>query len=73
MSKNHRQPAVASTKQTKHEQEMSILRAHHERVLKDGALRAATLVGAGVFVRAPDGKIVVAKQYDQVIVPKRAA
>jgi hypothetical protein len=74
MLKSHRQPVViASAKQTKHEQEMTILRAHHERVLKDGALREATLVGAGVFVRAADGKLVVAKLYDKVIVPKRAA
>jgi len=52
---------------------MVILRAHHERVLKDGALREAALVGAGVFVRTSDGKIVVAKPYDKVIVSKHAA
>jgi hypothetical protein len=62
-----------SAKQTKHEQEMAVLRAHHERVMKDGALRQATLVGAGVFVRTTDGKLVVAKPYDKVIISKRNA
>lgn len=52
---------------TKHQQEMDVLRAHHERVLSSGALRQATLVGAGVFVRASDGKLTVAKPYDKVI------
>jgi len=52
---------------------MAILRAHHERVLKDKTLREATLVGAGVFVRTSDGTLAVAKQYDKVIVPKRTA
>lgn len=61
-----------SPKQTKHQREMTILRAHHERILKDGVLREATLVGSGVFVRGADGKLVVAKPYDQVIVSKQA-
>lgn len=73
MIKHHRQFAHAPAKQTKHQQEMEILRAYHERVLGDRTLREATLVGAGVFVRNADGMLVVAKQYDQVIVPKRAA
>jgi len=73
MLKNHHPPVNTSVKPTKHEQEMAILRAHHERVLRDGALRQATLVGAGVFARASDGKLVVAKPYDKVIVPKRTA
>lgn len=66
-------PSAASAKQTKHQQEMSILRAHHERLLKNDVLRKAALVGSGVFVRAPDGSLVVAKPYDQVIVSKQAA
>jgi hypothetical protein len=73
MSKIHRPSATTSVKQTKHEQEMAILRAHHERVLQNGALREATLVGSGVFVRTSDGKLAVAKPYNKVIVPKRAA
>jgi hypothetical protein len=73
MLKIHRQSIATSAKQTKHEQEMAILRAHHERVLKNGALREATLVAAGVFVRTSDGKLVVAKPYDKVIVAKPAA
>jgi hypothetical protein len=73
MLKNRPPTPTADGKQTKHEREMAILRAHHERVLKDKTLREATLVGAGVFVRATDGTITVAKPYDQVIVPKRAA
>jgi hypothetical protein len=73
MSKHLRQPVATSGKQTKHEQEMTVLRAHHERLLKDDILREATLVGAGVFVRASDGTLVVAKPYSEVIVPKRAA
>jgi len=52
---------------------MSILRDHHERLMNDRGLREATLVGAGVFVRNADGALVVAKPYEQVIVPKRAA
>lgn len=71
MLKIHRQNSPA--KLTKHQQEMDVLRAHHERVLSNGALRQATLVGAGVFVRASDGKLSVAKPYVKVITPKRAA
>lgn len=63
----------ATLKQTKHQQEMAILRAHHERLLANGVLREAALVGSGVFVRAPDGSLVVAKPYEQLIVPKEAA
>jgi len=73
MLKN-RPPSVSSpSKQTRHEREMSILRDHHERLMNDRGLREATLVGAGVFVRNADGALVVAKPYEQVIVPKRAA
>lgn len=71
MFKNYPPSPTASGKQTKHEREMEILRAHHERVLKDKALREATLVSAGVFVRTIDGSLAVAKPYDKVIVPKR--
>lgn len=73
MLKNPPTSLIANVKQTKHEREMAILRAHHERVLKDKALRESTLVGAGVFVRTADGSLVVAKPYDKVIVPKSAA
>lgn len=73
MLKNHPPSPTGNSKQTKHEREMAILRAHHERVLKDKTLREATLVGAGVFVRTSDGTLAVAKQYDKVIVPKRTA
>jgi len=73
MFKNLPPSATANGKQTKHEREMAILRNHHERVLKDKALREATLVGAGVFVRASDGTLAVAKPYDKVIVTKRVA
>ena len=65
MLKNPRTFIAASAKQTKHQQEMTILREHHARMLKDGALREATLVGSGLFVRSADGKLVVAKPYDQ--------
>lgn len=73
MLKNRPTSPAASGKQTKHELEMAILRAHHERVLKDKTLREATLVGAGVFVRTNDGSLAVAKPYAKVIVPKHAA
>lgn len=73
MLKNHRHSVANSFKQSKHENEMATLRAHQERVLKDAALRAELLVGSGVFVRASDGKLVVAKPYNQVILSKRAA
>ena len=73
MLKSSPPSSTANTKQTKHEREMAILRAHHERVLKDKALRESTLVGAGVFVRTADGTLVVAKPYDKVIIPKSAA
>lgn len=52
---------------------MAILRAHHEKVMQDSTLRQATLVGAGVLVRSADGKLVVAKPYEKIIVSKRAA
>lgn len=55
---------------TKHEQEMAILLTHHERIMKDAALREAMLVGAGIFIRNSDGKLAVAKPYEKVIVPK---
>ncbi len=71
MSKLFRQSTPASGKQTKHQQEMTVLRAHHEKVMRDSALRQAALVGSGVFVRNSDGKLVVAQPYDKVIVPKR--
>ncbi len=73
MPKKYLQSGNTSAKQTRHEQEMAILRAHHERVMQDGALREASLVGAGVFVRTAEGKLVVAKPYDKVIVSKQAA
>ena len=73
MTKNDRHQAMTTVKQTKHQQEMEILQAHHERVMKDAALRAATLIGAGVFMRTADGKLAVAKPYDKVIVSKRDA
>lgn len=73
MSKLFRQSTLALAKQTKHQQEMTILRAHHEKVMRDSVLREATLVGSGVFVRNSDGKLVVAKPYDKVIVSKRTA
>ncbi len=73
MLKLHRPLASSSAKLTKHQQEMDILRAHHERVLNNGVLRQATLVGAGVFVRASDGKLAVAKPYVKVITSKRPA
>ena len=72
MFKTYRQ-AVLTPKQTKHEHEMEILRAHHARVMNDGALREATLVGSGVFQRTTDGKLTVAKPYANVIVSKIAA
>lgn len=59
-------------KQTKHEKEMEILRRHHERLMNDDAMRTATLIGAGLFVRTADGKLAVAKPFDQVIVSKPA-
>jgi hypothetical protein len=71
MFKN-RQSINTPAKQTKHEQEMAALRAFHERVLKDDALREAILVGSGVFVRTAGGELAVAKPYDKVIVSKRA-
>jgi hypothetical protein len=70
--KNFRQSVHASAKPTKHQQEMAILRAHHEKVMGNSALRQAALVGAGVLVRSADGKLVVAKPYETVIVSKRA-
>lgn len=73
MLKNHLPSLNSSSKMTKHQQEMDVLRVHHERVLSNGALRQATLVGAGVFVRASDGKLVVAKPYVNVITSKRPA
>ncbi|MFL6675518.1 MAG: hypothetical protein ACJ8LG_19755 [Massilia sp.] len=73
MLKKHHQFVNSSGTYTKHEQEMAKLREHHERVMKDGALREATLVGAGVFVRTTDGKLAVAERYNKVIVSKRAA
>ncbi len=68
----HRQSINTPPKQTKHEQEMAALRAHHERVLKDDALREAILVESGLFVRTADGKLAVAKPYEEVIVSERA-
>ncbi|WP_282445637.1 hypothetical protein [Massilia antarctica] len=41
--------------------------------MNDAALCEAMLVGAGIFVRTVDGKLVVAKPYEKVIVPKFAA
>lgn len=73
MSKNYCHLLSPSPKLTKHQQEMDILRAHHERVLSNDALRQETLVGAGVFVRTADGKLAVAKQYDKVITATLAA
>ncbi len=73
MLKNLATSPSANGGQTKHEREMAVLRAHHERVLKDKALREATLIGAGVFVRTSDGTLAVAKKYDKVIIPKHAA
>lgn len=65
--------STANSKPTKHELEMAILRAYHERLLQNKALRAATLVSSGVFARSTNGELVVAKPYDKVIVPKQAA
>lgn len=73
MLKKHRQPLSSSAKLTKHQQEMDVLRAHHERLLNNGALRQATLVASGVFVRAYDGGLAVAKPYVKVITSKRLA
>jgi hypothetical protein len=73
MLKNNRQSVSSSVKYSTHEQEMAKLREHHERVMKDSALREATLVGAGVFVRTTEGKLAVAKPYDKVIVPMRTS
>lgn len=70
MLKNPLLTSSTGGKQTKHEMEMAILRAHHECVLKDKALREATLLGAGIFVRNTNGSLAVAKPYDKVIVPK---
>jgi hypothetical protein len=70
MLKNHPPSSAANGKQTKHEREMAILRAHHEHVLKNKVLREATLLAAGVFVRTTDGTLAVAKPYDKVIIPK---
>lgn len=71
MSKLFRRSARLPAKKTKHQQEMMILRVHHEKVMRDSVFREATLVGSGVFVRNTDGKLVVAKPYDKVIVAKR--
>ena len=73
MPKNLLRSVSAPVALTKHEQEMVILRTHHERIMNDAALREAMLVGAGIFVRTVDGKLVVAKPYEKVIVPKFAA
>lgn len=73
MEKNYRQSLLGHAKPTKHEQEMEKLRAHHERLMKDASLRKAALIDSGVFVRTADGKVTVAKPYQQVIIPKRAA
>ncbi|MET0265954.1 MAG: hypothetical protein ABW202_10080 [Duganella sp.] len=72
MLKKFPSPPIGANKQTKHEREMAILRAHHERVLKDKALREATLISAGIFVRDANGTLVVAKPYDKVIISKNA-
>ncbi|MDM5177306.1 hypothetical protein PO883_08875 [Massilia sp. DJPM01] len=72
MSKNRQQSLNSPVKLTKHQQEMDILRAHHERIMSDASLRQATLVGAGIFVRTADGKLAVAKPYDKVITSKPA-
>ena len=73
MQKNHRPSLTSSPKMTKHQQEMDVLRAHHERLLSNSVLRQASLVEAGVFVRTVDGELAVAKPYDQVITSKHAA
>lgn len=52
---------------------MATLRAYHEHVMRDSSLREAALVESGVFVRGADGKLVVAKRYATVLLPKRAA
>lgn len=70
MLKSRRQSIPA---QTKHQQEMATLRAYHECVMRDSALREAALVESGVFVRGADGTLVVAKRYAKVILPKGAA
>lgn len=73
MSKIFRQSIRSPVKPSKHQQEMAILRAHHEKVMGDKALREAALLGSGVFVRDALGKLVVAKPYEKVFVSKRAA
>lgn len=73
MSKIRRQSLNSPAKLTKHQQEMGILQAHHDRIMNDASLRQSTLVDAGIFVRNADGKLTVAKPYDKVITPKRTA
>lgn len=73
MLKSHRHFAAANGKLTKHAQEMEALQKHHTRVLQDANLRAATLIGSGVFERSSEGKLVVAEPYSQIITSKLAA
>lgn len=73
MTKSHSLALNASAKQTKHQQEMQVLREHHERIMKDKELRQATLVGSGVFKKNSDGQLAVAKPYKFVISSKRSA
>lgn len=73
MPKNSIRSARSSSAPTKHEQEMDILRSHHERIMNDAALRQAMLTGSGIFTRSSDGKLVVAKPYERVIIPKLPA
>lgn len=71
MSKIRRQSLNSPAKLTKHQQEMGILQAHHDRIMNDASLRQSTLIDAGIFVRHADRKLTVAKPYDKVITPKR--
>jgi hypothetical protein len=67
--KSLRSSVAVSAKPSKHQLEMEALRAHHEVVMGNRVLRQSTLVDSGVFERAPDGRLTVAKRYESVFVP----
>jgi hypothetical protein len=49
---------------------MDVLRAYHQRLINDSGLRQSVLVGAGIFVRTPDGGLAVAKPYEKIFASK---
>lgn len=68
MLKLLRSSTTNSLKLTKHQQEMEVLRAHHQKVMANRSLRQETLVGAGVLERRQDGKLAVSERYENVFV-----